>query len=147
MKLDRIRINKSPQQPEGIEIELVKPENSIEENLLGFLLTGYIRDLQRDNRLPYELPEKFGVRHQSEGSFILSGYYDETKFYEPPAPLLVIGIQSRQGRFSLIHAAIQARSKGQQPQATTASETAPITGATIEPPEQNPTEPDEHTTT
>ena len=146
MKLDRIRINKSPQQPEGVEIELVKPENPIEENLLGFLLTGYLRDLQRDNRLPYELPEKFGVRHQAEGSFILSGYYDETKFYEPPAPLLVIGIQSRQGRFSLIHAAIQARSKG-QPQPTTASETAPITGATIEPPEQNPAEPDEHTTT
>src|SRR5688572_3971827 len=38
MKTDRIRINKSPQQPEGIEIELVKPENPVEENLLSFLL-------------------------------------------------------------------------------------------------------------
>src|SRR5215212_11724130 len=146
MKLDRIRINKSPQQPEGIEIELVKPENPTEENLLAFLLTGYIRGLKRDGRLPYELPDKFGVRHQTEGSFILSGYYDETRFYEPPQPLLVVGIQSRQGRFSLIHASIQARSRG-QPQSTTASETAPITGATIEPAEQNPAEPDEHTTT
>jgi hypothetical protein len=144
MKLDRIRINKSPQQPEGIEIELVKPENPTEENLLAFLLTGYIRDLKRDGRLPYELPDKFGIRHQSEGSFILSGYYDETRFYEPPQPLLVIGIQSRQGRFSLIHAAIQARSRGEQQ----ISSTAPITGATIEPPPaQTPPPPEEHTTT
>jgi len=143
MKLERIRINKSPQQPEGIEIELVKPENSNEENLLAFLLTGFIRDLKHDGRLPYELPEKFGVRHQSEGSFILSGYYDESKFYEPPAPLLVIGIQARQGRFSLIHASIQARAKDQQ----TAPANQPITGATIEPPEQAPAAPDEHTTT
>jgi hypothetical protein len=141
MKLDRIRINKSPQQPEGIEIELVKPENSIEENLLAFLLTGYIRDLQRDGRLPYELPDKFGVRHQSEGSFVLSGYYDETRFYEPPTPLLVIGIQARQGRFSLIHASIQARSRGQQP----STSAQPMT-ATPEP-EQKPEAPEEHTTT
>ena len=144
MKLDRIRINKSPQQPEGIEIELVKPENPTEENLLAFLLTGYIRDLKRDGRLPYELPDKFGVRHQAEGSFILSGYYDETRFYEPPQPLLIIGIQSRQGRFSLIHAPIQARSKGQQQ----AVSPQPITSATLEPPnEQKPEVPDEHTTT
>ena len=145
MKLDRIRINKSPQQPEGIEIELVKPENPTEENLLAFLLTGYIRDLKRDGRLPYELPDKFGVRHQTEGSFILSGYYDESRFYEPPQPLLIIGIQSRQGRFSLIHAAIQARSRGEQQQQT--SSTQPITNATLDPAEQTPDSPDEHTTT
>src|SRR6266550_4223348 len=132
MKLDRIRINKSPQQPEGIEIELVKPENPAEENLLAFLLTGFLRDLKRDGRLPYELPDKFGVRHQSEGSFILSGYYDENQYYEPPQPLLIVGIQSRQGRFSLIHAAIQARSKGQQQ----ANSSQHITGATLEPPDE-----------
>ncbi|HEV8292540.1 MAG TPA: hypothetical protein VGP94_11485 [Tepidisphaeraceae bacterium] len=144
MKLDRIRINKSPQQPEGIEIELVKPENPTEENLLAFLLSGYIRDLKREGRLPYELPEKFGVRHQSEGSFILSGYYDESRFYEPPQPLLIIGIQSRQGRFSLIHASIQARSRGEQP----SSPSQPIASATIEPPtEQKNESPDEHTST
>jgi hypothetical protein len=146
MKTDRIRINKSPQQPDGIEIELVKPENPTEENLLSFLLTGYLRDLKRDGRLPYELPDKFGVRHQSEGSFILSGYYDEAKYYEPPQPLLIVGIQVRQGRFSLIHAAIQARSQGpQQP----APANAPITSATIDPPspEQKTDSPDEHTTT
>jgi len=145
MKLERIRINKSPQQPEGIEIELVKPENPTEENLLSFLLTGFLRDLKRDGRLPYELPDKFGVRHQSEGSFILSGYYDETRFYEPPQPILIIGIQARQGRFSLIHAAIQARARGEQ---QTTNSTQPITNATVEPPtNQNPEATDEHTTT
>jgi len=144
MKIDRIRINKSPQQPEGIEIELVKPENSNEENLLAFLLTGYVRDLKHDGRLPYELPEKFGVRHQSEGTFILSGYYEQNQFYEPPLPILIVGIQMRQGRFSLIHAPIQARSRGEK-QAIPSEQ--PITGATIEPPEQNPASPDEHTTT
>jgi len=145
MKLDRIRINKSPQHPEGIEIELVKPENPTEENLLAFLLTGFLRDLKRDGRLPYELPDKFGVRHQSEGSFILSGYYDETRFYEPPQSILIIGIQARQGRFSLIHAAIQARARGEQ---QTTTSTQPITNATVEPPtSQNPEATDEHTTT
>lgn len=144
MKIDRIRINKSAQQPEGIEIELVKPENPIEENLLAFLLTGFLRDLKRDGRLPYELPDKFGVRHQSEGSFILSGYYDESRFYEPPQPLLIVGIQSRQGRFSLIHASIQARSRIQQP----SDANQPITSATVEPPpEQAPAAADDNPTT
>src|SRR4051812_41854910 len=144
MKLDRIRINKSTETPEGLEIELVKPENPTEENLLAFLLTGYMRDLKRDGRLPYELPERFGVRHQAEGSFILSGYYDETKFYEPPAPLLIIAIQARQGRFNLIHAPIQARSPGQQ-----SANAGPNTNATIEPPPPDqppPTAPDDTTT-
>ena len=140
MKLDRIHINKSAEKPEGIEIELVKPENPIEENLLAFLLTSYVRDLKHDGRLPYDLPEKFGVRHQSEGSFILSGYYDETKFYEPPLPLLVLGIQSRQGRFSLIHASIQARSRGQQ-------STQSMNNATVEPLAEQTPAPDENTTT
>ena len=140
MKTDRIRINKSPQLPEGIEIELVKPENPTEENLLSFLLTGYIRDLKRDGRLPYELPDKFGVRHQSEGSFVLSGYYDESKFYEPPQPILIIGIQVRQGRFSLIHAAIQPRARGEQPPSATDQ---PVTSVT----EQKPETSDDHTST
>ena len=140
MKLDRIRINKSPQQPEGIEIELVKPENPTEENLLAFLLTGYIRDLKRDGRLPYELPDKFGVRHQAEGSFILSGYFDQSKFYEPPQPILIVGIQIRQGRFSLIHASIQARSRGQQ-------STQSMNNATVEPLAEQTPAPDENTTT
>jgi hypothetical protein len=145
MKIDRIRINKSPQQPEGIEIELVKPENPNEENLLSFLLTGYIRDLKHDGRLPYELPDKFGVRHQAEGSFILSGYYDDAKFYEPPQPLLIVGVQFRQGRFSLIHAAIQAKLKGGQPSPASPQ---PITNPMTETPEaQNPQPPDEHTST
>src|SRR3954453_7060153 len=144
MKIDRIRINKSPQQPEGVEIELVKPENPNEENLLAYLLTCSIRDLKRDGRLPYELPDRLSVRHQTEGSFIVSGYYDETKFYEPPQPLLIIGIQSRQGRFSLIHAAINAKLKSAQP-APDAPE--PITNPMAQTPDPNPPVPDEHTTT
>jgi hypothetical protein len=109
---------------------LVKPENPTEEGLLAFLMTGYIRDLKRDGRLPYELPERFGVRHQAEGSFILSGYYDESKFYEPPQPILIIGVQVRQGKFNLIHAPIQARGRGQQqtaPQMEAASNAGQIT--------------------
>ncbi len=136
MKTERIRINKTPAQPEGIEIELVKPENNTEGELLAFLLTGFVRDLKRDGRLPYELPERFGVRHQAEGSFILSGYLDEGKYYEPPLPLLIVGIQTRQGKFNLIHAPIQAKTKEQQQVATPMqvvqeplSQTSPITAA------------------
>src|SRR5687767_14193136 len=151
MKTDRIRINKSAAQPEGIEVELIKPENNTEGELLAFLLTGFIRDLKRDNRLPYELPERFGVRHQAEGSFILSGYYDESRFYEPPQPLLIVGIQSRQGKFNLIHAPIQAKTKGAQQVATpTQVVQQPITGggepAAASPETTSPTS-DEHTTT
>jgi hypothetical protein len=151
MKTDRIRINKTPQLPEGIEVELVKPENPTEEGLLAFLMTGFIRDLKRDGRLPYELPERFGVRHQADGSFILSGYYDESKFYEPPTPILIIGVQVRQGKFNLIHAPIQARGRGQQQPAQPAEAAAnadPITersegGGLTDPASAA----DEHTTT
>jgi hypothetical protein len=135
MKTDRIRINKTPQQPEGVEVELVKPENATEGELLSFLLTGYVRDLKKDGRLPYEVPEKFGIRHQNEGSFILSGYFDESKFYEPPQPILIIGIQVRQGKFNLIHAAVQPRGQQQQQPQPTPTEPAPQPAA------------DEHTTT
>ena len=129
MKTERIRINKTAAQPDGIEIELVKPENTTEGDLLAFLMTGYIRDMKKDSRLPYEIPERFGIRHQADGSFILSGYVDESKFYEPPQPLVIMGIQVRQGKFNLIHAPIQARARGEQQATMPRQEVSAITEA------------------
>jgi hypothetical protein len=148
MKTDRIRINKTPAQPEGIEVELVKPENTTEGDLLAFLMSGYIRDMKQQGRLPYELPERFGVRHQADGSFILSGYYDESRFYEPPQPLVILGIQVRQGKFNLIHAAIQARARGEQQVAMPAQQVSEVTSTADAPPADLPRPPaDEHTAT
>ena len=104
MKTDKISINKTVEQPDGVEIEIIQPENKMEEGVLSFLLTGFLRDLKRDGRVSYELPERFRIEHRGNGTFVAFGQSDGT-YYEPPKPLAILGLRHANGRFDLIHAA------------------------------------------
>lgn len=127
MKAEKINVNKTPQQPNGVEIEIIVPENRMEEGVLGYLLAGFLRDLKRDNRIPYDLPSQLKINHQTQGTFLVSGTEPNTSYYEPPKPLAIVGVRHLAGRFDLIHAPIPPRTPAQP---TTSQQVAPATPST-----------------
>jgi hypothetical protein len=106
MKTDKIRVNKSEQQPEGIELEIVIPESDFETQLLTFTIRGYMEAGRTGKKLPYELPAGYAIEHQSGGSFIVTGHVPqgESAYYQPPRPIAVVGVRRVPGGFDIIHA-------------------------------------------
>jgi len=114
MKTEKITINKTPQQPDGVQIEIVVPQEDMEERLLSFLLVGFLRDLKQNNRIPYELPERFIVEHRGNGTFVaFTVPGGQGPFYEQRKPIAMFGIRTFSGRFDLVHAPVGLPSGGQ----------------------------------
>jgi len=128
MKVEKITINKSPQQPNGIEVEIVQPDSGLEERLLSFLLASFLRELKRANRIPYDLPDHIVVDHRGQGTFLVSAPSLQAAYYEPPRPIAIFGIRTVNGRFDLIHAAVPARPEG----AAAAPQAAPTSVASAD---------------
>ena len=61
MKTEKITVNKTPAQPDGVEIEIVQPETDLEGRLLSFLVSSHLRYLQKEGRFTETLPETFEV--------------------------------------------------------------------------------------
>ena len=126
MKTDQVRINKTPEQPDGVEIELVQPESDVEGRLLAYLLGAFMREATRQERVPYELPEQFEIQHRSEGTFVLTsqagansgGYYQQAK------PLAIMGIRVVGNTFDVIHASAD-QLQAPKPQPPDAGKDAP----------------------
>lgn len=113
MKTAKIHVNKTPEKIEGVEIDIVQPENEMEGRLLSFLITHAIREAKRENRIPYKLPGAFTVDHRGEGTFAVLGTPPPAEtaaplagggYYQPPRPLAIVGIRSMGKGFELIHA-------------------------------------------
>ncbi|MGE5609368.1 MAG: hypothetical protein ACM359_08945 [Bacillota bacterium] len=142
MKTQRITVNKTPDQPAGQEIDVVVPDVMMEERLLSFALTMFLRDLKRENRIDLDLPKRMDVVYQTEGRFIVRALGENASYYEPPRPLALVGLRWTNGRFDLIHAPLvltkqaaqpqTAQPQADQPQADQAQQAAPA--------EQNPTD-------
>jgi len=146
MKTQTLNVNKTAEQPNGVEIDIVLPENPTEQRLLGFLLTLYLRDVKREGRVNYELPERFNVSYQGEGRYIAATSPGDGTYYEPPKPVCLVGLREVGGRFDLIHAPL-GPAAGQlaagQPvaaQAPAAAETPPATEAAPATEENKPAE-------
>jgi hypothetical protein len=131
MKIQTLNVNKTPEQPAGVDIDIVLPENPMEQRLLGFLLTLYLRDVKRERRVTYELPDRFNVNYQGEGRFIAATSPGEGSYYEPPKPVCLVGLREVGGRFDLIHAPLGQPAAGQPvaTQALAAAETPPAAEA------------------
>ena len=114
MKVEKITINKTSEQPDGVEIEIVKPEKELQGRVLSFLLASHLRELKNQGRIQYDLPEKFSVEHKGEGTFVISASVEEGGYYQSPRPVAIVGIQSFGRRFDIIHAEIK-RSREPQP--------------------------------
>jgi len=104
MKTEKITVNKTAELPAGVEIDLVVPDGAMEEKLLSFMLMLYLRDLKREKRVTYELPERFVVDYRGQGRFVASDVTAGTTYYEAPKPVCIVGLRWSGGRFDMIHA-------------------------------------------
>ena len=119
MKTIKINVNKTEEQPEGIEIEVVEPDNDLEKRVLGFLLTGFVRDTKSRGVLKLDLPDNFAVSYEREGSFIVAdgprtpnlGGKVHT-YYTPSKPLAVMAIHSVGGRLDVVYGELGKRKPG-----------------------------------
>lgn len=121
MKTQKITVNKTPEQPAGQEIEVVVPEVQMEERLLSFVLTMFLRELKRENRIDLDLPTRMDVVYQTEGRFIARTLGENPSFYEPPRPIALVGLRWTNGRFDLIHAPLGPANPATQPSAEPAA--------------------------
>ena len=122
MKIDKITVNRSEQKPDGLEIEIVKPEGELQGRVLSYLLASHIREAKRAGNIPYELPDQFTVEHKGEGTFVVSGNVGGGEYYHPPRPLAIVGIQTTGNRFEMIHAQIKPDDPAPPPEAPQAAE-------------------------
>ncbi len=116
MKTDKVRVNKTEQRPDGVELEIVVPENEFETQLLSFAIRGYMEVGRSAKKLPYELPAGYTIEHQSNGSFLIAGHVakEENPYYQPPRPIAVVGVRRVPGGFDIIHADLAPAMKKQQ---------------------------------
>lgn len=119
MKTTKIAVNKSEQQPEGIEIEVVEPENPLEERVLAYLLTGFVRDTKTRGVLKLDLPDQFRVGYEREGSFVLASGPsspdlggDVHTYYTPSKPLAVMAIHTVGDRLDVVYGQITPQQPG-----------------------------------
>ena len=125
MKTIKICVNKTEEQPEGIEIEVVEPDNDLEKGVLGFLLAGFVRDSSSRGILKLDLPEQFNVTYEREGSFLLNEGPSSPNlsgnvhtYYQPSKPLAVLAVHCVGGRLDVVYGEIARREPAADAQAT-----------------------------
>lgn len=139
MKIERITVNKTPQTPNGVNIELVQPESDLEAQVLTFLLPAKLREAKKAGRLQFVLPDKFHLEHKKDGTFVISGILGQSQYYQPPRPLAIVGLHKVGAGFDIVHAAIDLdKVRKQQEQA--ANQAKKKEGQTGTPQQDAPTE-------
>jgi len=110
MQTKKIKVNRTEQSPEGVEIEVVEPEGDLEVQTLAYLLEGHVRNAKAAGILKMDLPEAFVLKYQSEGSFLMmaaAGAGGGSPYYAPPRPVAVLAIQKAGNRFDLAYAELK----------------------------------------
>jgi hypothetical protein len=110
MKTSKLTINRTPQQPDGVEIDIVQPENPTEQHLLCFLLDGFLRHQVRSGRVVLDLPERFTIEYQGDGGFMVQSMPQANTsypYYQPPATVTVLLIRQIGTRFDVIYSSRQ----------------------------------------
>lgn len=105
MKTEKVSVNRTKEAPNGVEIEIIKPENELEARAMAFLLGSFVREAKTAGRIPYEMSTKARVQHQADGTFIAVGATQD-QFYEPDRALAIVGLRAAGPTFDLIHAQI-----------------------------------------
>jgi len=129
MKTTKVSVNKTADKPEGVEINVIEPEDVIEIQVLTYLLQGFVRDAKSRGTFKLELPESFSISYQREGSFLLTSgpQVPNTQgkvhtYYTPPKPLAVLAIHSRGKQLDVVYGEIGSR---KPEEAAAAPEAAP----------------------
>jgi hypothetical protein len=142
MKTIKVAVNKSEKQPDGVEIEVVEPESPLEQQTLGYLLNGFVRDASARGTFKLDLPESYTIAYQREGSFLLSTNPSgpnvrgsSATYYSPGKPLAVLAIHKLANRLDVVYGEIsRGDDASRQPPAPAPARTAPAENAkTYEP--------------
>ena len=119
MKPTKVAVNKSAERPDGIEIEVIEPENNLEQRVLSYLLTGFVNNAKNQGNLRIDLPGSFTIEYQREGSFVLYGgpqtpsvSGSQATYYQPQQPKAVLAIHAVGNRFDVVYGAV---GTGQKP--------------------------------
>lgn len=118
MDTTKVAVNKSAERPEGIEIEVVSPENNLEQRVLSYLLTGFVQNARKQGSMQIDLPDNFTIEYQREGSFVLSSGPSspglnggQATYYTPPQPKAVLAIHAVGNRFDVVYGAVGGEKK------------------------------------
>jgi len=125
MKVEKITVNKTSEQPDGIEIEIIEPESDFQGRVLSFLLASAVREAKREDRITYDLPDRITVHHKGQGTFVISGMSPEGEYYQPPRPVAIVGIRVAGNTFDLVQAEIKAPSSQEAAVPPSENETVP----------------------
>jgi len=106
VKTERITVNKTPDRPDGVQIELVQPKTDLEANVLMYLLPAKLREAKQTGRLNFVLPDRFEIQHKKDGTFVVSGVLETTEYYQPPRPLAIVELHRIGATCDIVHAPI-----------------------------------------
>jgi len=110
MQVKTISVNKTAEKPEGVNINVVVPEGQVETDVMNYLLIGFLQSARQGGGLKMDLPDRFMVAHQADGSFLVSsepGMKTKSGYYSPPEPLAIVALQQHGKRFDLAYAQIR----------------------------------------
>jgi hypothetical protein len=145
MRTVRITVNKTPQQPQGIELDLIEPEGTLESGVLAHLLGGYLQHASKTGQFALELPPRFTIEHKGQGSFVLFSAPEATRtadpqtgYYSPAKALAVVGLRSVGRQFELVYRDLRQAAPASPGAEAPASPEAPAPPATPPAPGSNP---------
>ena len=104
MKIGKITSNKTAEQPDGVEIEIVQSQNDLQVCVLSFLLTSFLRERNCNGRISCDLPDDVFVPHKAEGTFVVAAPTLADEYYQMPCPIAVVAIYMAGTSFDVIHA-------------------------------------------
>ena len=107
MKVEKITVNKTSDQPDGIGIQIIQPQSDIQERVLSFLLASAVREAKREGRITYDIPDQITIDHKGQGTFVISAMSPDGGYYQPPQPVAIVGIRVAGNAFDLVHAEVQ----------------------------------------
>lgn len=106
MKTTKVTVNRTPDRPQGVELDVIEPEGDLETELVCFMFAALLRDEIRLGRVKLTLPDDFRVEHRGQGAFMVTSLprSSTTAPYYVPAQALALVLMRRRGQqFELVY--------------------------------------------
>jgi hypothetical protein len=106
MKTTKLTVNRTPDRPDGVELEVLEPVGELEEQAMCFMLAGLLRDEIRQGRVKLTLPDDFKVEHRSEGAFLVSSLpksMTTAPYYVPSQAQALVLLRRRGSQLELVY--------------------------------------------
>jgi hypothetical protein len=128
MKTRSIHVNKTKQNPNGVELELIVAETKLEERMLKFFLGNLLRFMQDRGTLAVTIPDNFFLEYKEGGSFIVcespKAQTEGGNYYQQARPHAVVGLRKSGKSFDLVYREVPASELQTVPRSEVASHDA-----------------------